>query len=617
MLYRPDIDGLRAFAVLSVIIFHFFPEILTGGFVGVDIFFVISGYLITSIIFKELDADIFSFKNFYARRIKRIFPSLITVIISIFVIGWFLFIPPDYAQLGKHIMSGTAFISNIILWQEVGYFDSSIQSKPLLHLWSLSVEEQFYILWPFLLWMAWKRKINLLLVVISVFIASFVLNIVIVQNDKMAAFYLPHARFWELLAGSILAWLHRHPSQIQKNIEKQANALSLLSIIILITSVIFINENMLSYGIWAIFPVFGTAIIISTGNKSHSVKLLLSNHVMRWLGLISYPLYLWHWVFLSAAFNAQISNIQAKIFLIFLSVFAAFLTYEVIEKPLRFSKKKHITLYLCLSMATLFALGCHVYTNKGYPSRFPENLRSIVNYSFDNEKAYREKTCFLDEFQTFSDFKNCPTPLPLKQKSLVLWGDSIAAHLYPGYLKNFGQQYNIIQRTASRCPPILKTAFPNRPHCKAINDEMLKYLSLNAPDKLILSAFWADYDTTSLEFTIKKLKEIGIKEIEIVGFTPQWNTPLQKNLYLYYKKFGEIPYRSNFSLTHYTYPYDKYMTQRIAKIGIRYISLVKILCNQEGCLNRLKDENDSLIVWDGLHLTDKGSEYVVSMFPKE
>jgi peptidoglycan/LPS O-acetylase OafA/YrhL len=175
--YRPDIDGLRAVAVLAVVLFHAFPGLIRGGFIGVDIFFVISGYLISTIIFENLDRGSFSFREFYVRRIKRIFPALIVVLLACFAFGWFALLADEFNQLGKHIAAGAGFVSNIVLWGEAGYFDNSAETKPLLHLWSLGIEEQFYIVWPLLLWFAWKRKFNLLTIAVLIAIISLALNI--------------------------------------------------------------------------------------------------------------------------------------------------------------------------------------------------------------------------------------------------------------------------------------------------------------------------------------------------------------------------------------------------------------------------------------------------------
>ena len=210
--YRADIDGLRAIAVIAVVFYHAFPgsKVLTGGFIGVDIFFVISGYLISTIIIGNLERGSFSFIEFYSRRIRRIFPALLTILIASIVFGWFALLAYEYKQLGKQIAGGAGFISNFLFWQESGYFDNAVDTKPLLHLWSLGIEEQFYIIWPLILWLAFKKRVYVFTMLITIMAASFSLNINEVTSNGVAAFYSPQTRFWELLAGSILAYLTLH-----------------------------------------------------------------------------------------------------------------------------------------------------------------------------------------------------------------------------------------------------------------------------------------------------------------------------------------------------------------------------------------------------------------------
>ena len=206
--YRPDIDGLRAVAVLSVVIFHAFPDEawLPGGFVGVDVFFVISGYLISKILFSEIEQHRFSLASFYGRRIRRIFPALAVCLAAVLAYGFVVLMPSELAQLGKQVFFGASFLSNFALWSESGYFDSAATSKPLLHLWSLGIEEQFYILWPPLLWIAFKLKAAIGRLIVGLLVVSFAVNIALSLTDTSSDFYLPVSRFWELLAGAALAW---------------------------------------------------------------------------------------------------------------------------------------------------------------------------------------------------------------------------------------------------------------------------------------------------------------------------------------------------------------------------------------------------------------------------
>ena len=205
--YRPDIDGLRAIAVLSVVIFHAFPKLIPGGFVGVDIFFVISGFLISTILFENIRDNTFSFTEFYSRRIRRIFPALFLVLLACYVFGWFALLPDEFMQLGKNIAAGAGFVSNFVLWSQSGYFDSAAELKPLLHLWSLGIEEQFYIIWPLMLWFASKRGLNVLTLTIVLAVVSFALCIFRGRYDAISAFYSPQTRFWELLIGAVVAYV--------------------------------------------------------------------------------------------------------------------------------------------------------------------------------------------------------------------------------------------------------------------------------------------------------------------------------------------------------------------------------------------------------------------------
>lgn len=203
--YRAEIDGLRAFAVFSVVLFHAFPSRLVGGFIGVDIFFVISGFLITSHIFEKLDDGSFDFYDFWGRRVRRIFPALSLVMGCSLIFGWFVLLADEYAQLGKHVASGAVFIQNFILVEESGYFDNAAETKPMLHLWSLAVEEQFYIIWPFVLWVSWRLGFNFLSVTLLVAALSFFINLKLTEFNPVEAFFWPLGRSWELLAGSLLA----------------------------------------------------------------------------------------------------------------------------------------------------------------------------------------------------------------------------------------------------------------------------------------------------------------------------------------------------------------------------------------------------------------------------
>jgi peptidoglycan/LPS O-acetylase OafA/YrhL len=334
--YRPDVDGLRAVAILSVIAFHAFPNLVQGGFVGVDVFFVISGFLITSVIVNSLEAGNFSFLVFYQHRIRRIFPALGLVLASCAVAGWYLLPEGAYAELGKHIAGGAGFVANLVLWKEAGYFDSASDTKPLLHLWSLGIEEQFYFVWPFVLWAAWRRRWNLLLVTATVLLASFCANVAIVGIDAVANFYSPATRVWELLIGALLAgkvstnrW-----RGFQANV---ANPIAVGGLGAIFVAEFLLTKDKLFPGWWALLPTLGAASIIAAGPAAWVNRRLLSHPAMVWIGLISYPLYLWHWPILAFLRITGVlkSPLEIGVCAIGVAFVLSWLTYRFVERPFR------------------------------------------------------------------------------------------------------------------------------------------------------------------------------------------------------------------------------------------------------------------------------------------
>ncbi len=390
--YRADIDGIRAIAILLVVGFHAFG--LKGGFIGVDIFFVISGFLISTIIFNNLDSSRFSFAQFYLRRIKRIFPALLFMLVVCLAFGWFVLFSDEYKQLGKHLFYGTAFISNFALLTESGYFDNAAETKPLLHLWSLAIEEQFYIIWPFLVWAIWKRRFNILAVIILIALASFIFSISKIQENKIAAFYLPQSRFWELLIGSALSYLAIYKKNIflnlkiridkllskiilrakQKTDEFLVGFLSIFGASLVVFGVVFIDKDKSFPGFWALLPTLGTAFVIAAGSKAWFNRVILQNKALIWFGLISFPLYLWHWPILTFAtiIKGETPSIFVRIFAVIISIILAWLTYCFVEKPIRFGKNnndKKAIIFLVSLMILVGFVGYVCFKKDGIPTR--------------------------------------------------------------------------------------------------------------------------------------------------------------------------------------------------------------------------------------------------------
>lgn len=411
--YRPDIDGLRAIAVLAVVVFHAFPSILRGGFIGVDIFFVISGYLISTIIFENLDTGNFSFIDFYTRRIKRIFPALIVVLIFCFIVGWIFLIAEEFAQLGKHMAAGASFISNFVFWNEAGYFDKAADAKPLLHLWSLGIEEQFYMFWPLFLWLAWKYKFNLLTITILIAAASFALNVSGVKSDPVGTFYSPQTRFWELLCGSVLAYIALYKNSVLTSTRNTGDAnpifvkfvqkwlyesklapdlISTLGLSGLVYGFWVIDKDVSFPGYWALVPVLSSVIIIAAGPRAFINRTILSSRVMIWLGLISFPLYLWHWPLLSFAriIEGAPPSSNMRLVAVLLAIALAWLTYRLVEIPIRFGKNsKTQVITLIFLMIVIGYLGYNTYSRNGL------SFRSADKANINRQSWYMGKNDWL------------------------------------------------------------------------------------------------------------------------------------------------------------------------------------------------------------------------------
>lgn len=451
--YRPDIDGLRAIAVVAVIIFHAFPSLLPSGFIGVDMFFVISGYLITSIILKGLNQQVFSFKTFYRNRIKRIFPALATVLILTIIAGWMILPADEYKQLGKHIASSAGFISNFTLWEESGYFDTAADTKPLLHLWSLGIEEQFYIIWPLILWFSWKKRLNYLWPLLLLAVLSFAANIHIAHTDPTDAklYYAPNTRFWELWIGALLAYISlfrisltrlfgNSPAHTSPKTLLTANVTTTLGVALLLTGFMTISTDRIFPGWWALLPTIGSALIISAGMQAWFNRIILANRWFVCIGLISFPLYLWHWPLLSFVHivDSATPAVATRIALVASAFVLGWLTKKWIEDPLRFGlTKKAVTPALIFVLLLTGLAGYVIYAKQGIPARhgITELKRDIGRYECDDRK--KNSGCVFGNLNS--------------DKLIILFGDSHAEHLSKALDTTFGHDYKIHMITNGSC----------------------------------------------------------------------------------------------------------------------------------------------------------------------
>lgn len=453
--YRSDIDGLRAIAILTVVAFHAFPEVFPGGFIGVDVFFVISGYLITSILQQEMQTGRWSLASFYARRILRIFPALILVLFACLFAGWHTLLAQEYMQLGKHLGLGAAFLSNIGLWWEAGYFDKASEAKPLLHLWSLAIEEQFYIVWPVVLWLILRSGRSAARCVATLAVVSLLLSIWWVWSDRTQAFYSPASRAWELLAG---AWLALQPQRLQS----MRSVVRGLAVAVLVGAAVLLNARVPFPGVVALLPVVAAVLLIGVPATSDWTGRLLGHPWMVALGKVSYPWYLWHWPLLSFAYIIESgqASVGLRLGLVLASLLLAALTYRLWELPLRRLPRRLVISLLVVAMVILGLLGKNIYDRHGLERIRHKNLIQMDTAAsqdfmdFEKQGLITEATC--EKPFKFPEREVCLLAHADKPVSAVVLGDSHAVHAFWGLAKAFDAQgLNLAVRGKGACVPVM------------------------------------------------------------------------------------------------------------------------------------------------------------------
>ena len=533
--YRPDIDGLRAVAVLLVVGFHAFPEWIHGGFIGVDIFFVISGYLISTIIFENLEKNSFSFIDFYSRRIRRIFPALIFVLSFCFLMGWFLLTPKEFDQLGQHLVGGVGFISNFIFWKSSGYFDNAAELKPLLHLWSLGIEEQFYIVWPILLWFTWRLSVRYVIITLGLLALSFSFNIFEANHDLIADFYNPITRFWELLIGATLAYLVLYKKSAIEHLKPYQDISSCFGFLLILIAVGILNKTSLFPGWWAVMPTIGAALIILS-TSAFLNRIVLSSRFMVLVGLISFPLYLWHWPILSFLRIIWGSTPPAlfRIYAVCLGFLLSWLTYRYVERPIRYGQHMK-TIPLVILMLIVGALGYWSKEMNGLEQRFNKPPLRIETGEYDCTKQEPEKPC---QFGNLSS-----------KKIIVLYGDSHAGHLTKALNNAMGDKYRVIFFGQNCFIGKVggKEPMPwgiSKSQCESRKAEMRQMVGMDV-FAVIHAQHWANYQLTTKEMVesqvSQEIKAINLspKKIIIIGGAPKVDTDCE--LARYY-----IPLRGKF-----------------------------------------------------------------------
>ena len=589
--YRSDIDGLRAFAVSSVLIFHAFPSLIPGGFVGVDVFFVISGFLISGIIFRELEAGEFSFANFYARRVKRIFPALITMLCASYAFGWFFLFNDDFRRLGSHIFRASLFLSNFILWREAGYFDNAAETKPLLHLWSLGIEEQFYIVWPLVLWAFWRFKAIRLPLIATLTLTSFVWNIYQSQQDLTHDFYSPLTRFWELSAG---AWLAFHLSR-RTQPHPKASLISAMALLVLLMAVFVIDHKKAFPGGWALMPVVGAVLLIYAGPQAWANRMLFSNRVVVWIGMISYPLYLWHWPALAFAriVEGATPSVMVRIGAVLLSVVLAWATFVWVERPLRFKWQSRLrTPMLVLLMVGVGYIGLACKNANGYPnrpvmqSRIEANTGDIGHDAFHayyaehfhpcaDQRVYAKSEKWGELVRCFQTKRNAPI-------DLLLIGDSHAEHLLLGLAQAL-PHLNIAVYPRSELPFINSKEYVEIFE-SLLADRQLKYVLLTSMWAVApLSADERAAFERDLASTVSKLVDGG-KHVFLTTDTPKFGFDPQRCKYQHPLTGRSGCTESNLSFQQVLTSYEPLLQKMQRQHSqVQVLRLDDLFCDEQSC----------------------------------
>jgi peptidoglycan/LPS O-acetylase OafA/YrhL len=632
--YRPEIDGLRAVAILSVLAFHLWPWRVSGGFVGVDVFFVISGYLISAIIFSEITTGRFSVLAFYERRVRRIFPALFVMLIAVSTVISFFLVPNELIDYAKSVIATTTSSSNFYFWQHSGYFDAPM-SKPLLHTWSLAVEEQFYILFPIFLLVGRRLFAQWLKhgVVILLF-ASLAASVATLHYNATTAFYMPYTRAWELLVGTVI-FLGFFP---RLRLVWARNAVALLGIGMICYSVLRYSPETPFPGLAAVVPCLGSALIIGAGESGSTlVGKALSWRPMVFIGLISYSLYLWHWpvivlndLGLSPNFGAFLPHRWAFVFLLqkstkaieVLLVFVlAVLSWRFVERPFRnhprrIERRPLFALSAAVMAALLLSSGAVIYAS-GFPARFPPRAVQVASFRLppDSIIGYLGD-CVITEGNRTTVFDNgdCLQRDPKKETYLLL-GDSHAAALSDG-LRTLLPNSNVVLAASWGCgPSIHPEAYREHlgevtPLCRDMMDFIFqKYLTVHPIQGLLLEARWKSKDLNGVGEIVTWAKARGIMPI-VFGPVAEYDAPLPRLL-----AYSIAWNKPNLAQQH-RLPYSQVVDAQMQNLAenrwhVLYVSLYGATCQSDRCLEYADEENGIPLMKDGDHLSEDGSRFLV------
>ncbi|MDB5798225.1 MAG: hypothetical protein JWP36_2127 [Paucimonas sp.] len=621
--YRPDVDGLRALAVLAVIVFHARATAMPGGFAGVDVFFVISGFLITGLIARHIEQGDFSFANFYTRRIKRLLPAYLVVSIATLAVASWLLIPRDYMYYTTSLAASWGFAANVFFsllsW---GYFSPRTEEFPLLHTWSLSVEEQFYFLFPVLL-IALYRYARRWLLPILVLMALLIVTWSQLQTGKVATYFLLTSRGHELLIGSLAFYFSRREGE---HAPWLANLMALVGLAMVLASFVLLDKTVPFPGLRSLLPCLGTALLLYAGRQQHVLRAWLASPLMVGIGLISYSLYLWHWpIFAFLRYRQVEMTVLVALAAVALAFLLSWLTWKYVEQPVRHARNMGFRVaafrYYALPAAACLAIGAFSYLSGGAPQRFPGELRELISsYSFKRDLSqdcsikaehYRK---FDEEFLDAKCSFGAARP---GRADLLLIGDSHADHFKP-FVDVLAQDAGIkaVYNVQGVCFPIYLPGHPGTvtnpyitPTCPKRNEDMIAMAG--SYRYVVLAGAWASEDVTHFEDQLT----IAASAIRKAGAIPvifQDNPSHEPDLSqcVLHRARGWIPASTDCNIARAKVDREQQQTtaaiRRVAEkiAGTIIIDPLKVMCDREKCPTRV----ENLAVYkDSNHINEKAA----------
>lgn len=608
--YRPDIDGLRSLAILPVVFYHLKVSFVPGGFVGVDIFFVISGYLITNLISQQIHAGTYSIADFYHRRARRIFPALFFVIACCIGCALVTLLPYEVKSFKDSLIAATLFVSNIYFYETSDYFSQNAATIPLLHTWSLSVEEQFYIFFPLLLLLVRRVAGHLeKLTFVALALLSLAISVWLTTANATGAFYLLQSRAWELLIGSLLA-INAVPAIRHRLAGEICGGIGLLCIL---GSVLFYTDKLPFPGWIALVPCIGAAFIIQSGKTlTTTTSRLLSTAPLRFIGLISYSLYLWHWpidVFAQTIWTGEFGKVE-KAGILGVGILCATLSWHFVEKPFRHPpyrlRRNQILGLSGAVMAVLVGLGLVMMPLSTARWNLPEDVtKTLAVVDVDWHTTMRVGTCFLnsdDADRSQLDQDDC-LKISTDKPNVLLIGDSHGAHLWAGLHEVF-PNVNFLEATAAGCKPVDNPI--GQRHCTALMHFVFDdYLPKHHVDAIIISARWKDFDLAALLATTQHIKGFADKII-VMGPTVEYRGALPRLVAMsMIKQDPSVVERGRLAEQQRT---DAQFDAALRGTDVRYFSVYHAICPDDHCTTLSRDGLP--MSFDYGHFTRNGSIFV-------